>query len=387
MKIVASIHCVISAAAVGFLGIQSLEADTVITHPFIGVTLIARNEVAPRRLAMHIALIDLTAPGLSFKLTPHAGRLDTIRQTTLSFLKQQHAQLAINAHFFLPFPSTDQEANLVGLAASEGDVYSPFEPQPIAPGYPDQSFALMPHSPGLNIDRLNRASLVHLDPVFPDNQHVLEPVVLWNVVSGSAQIVSNGVRTVPTSAEQREGPISYLRSPLTDTWYSALHARTAIGLTADNRTLIWFTVDEAGGSLGLSVRELADVLIRDYQVWNALNLDGAGSTSMAIEDPLDRSGRFFNTPSDGPQGRSVGSSLALFALPGSEPIARLAYTLTATRSVILSWRSNAKGWQLEQTPRLSSGQWIKANIQPQVTDATMVIRPEPRQARYYRLVR
>ncbi len=38
-------------------------------------------------------------------------------------------------------------------------------------------------------------------------------------------------------------------------------------------------------ALLLTLSEVADLLIRDYGVWNALNLDGGGSTTMAMEDP------------------------------------------------------------------------------------------------------
>jgi exopolysaccharide biosynthesis protein len=47
-------------------------------------------------------------------------------------------------------------------------------------------------------------------------------------------------------------------------------------------------VDRAGGSLGMQVGEMADVLIRDYDVFNALNLDGGGSTSWRWKSRLAR---------------------------------------------------------------------------------------------------
>ena len=33
------------------------------------------------------------------------------------------------------------------------------------------------------------------------------------------------------------------------------------------------------------MRELAELLVRDYGVWHALNLDGGGSSSMVLVDP------------------------------------------------------------------------------------------------------
>jgi len=48
-------------------------------------------------------------------------------------------------------------------------------------------------------------------------------------------------------------------------------------------------------------------------VWNALNLDGGGSTTMAWTDPATGSASVMNTSSDNPDGRSVATSLAVFA--------------------------------------------------------------------------
>ena len=57
----------------------------------------------------------------------------------------------------------------------------------------------------------------------------------------------------------------------------------------------------------MSVGEVADVLIRDYGVYQALNLDGGGSSTLAMD------GALVNVSSDNTRGRSVGSSLAIFA--------------------------------------------------------------------------
>ena len=43
--------------------------------------------------------------------------METVRNTTVGFLNEEHAQIAVNAHFFLPFPSTNSDAMLIGLAA------------------------------------------------------------------------------------------------------------------------------------------------------------------------------------------------------------------------------------------------------------------------------
>lgn len=285
-----------------FLYCASVHAGSVVTHPFAGVTYIDRTEDTPRAIRMHIVQLDLAAPGLRFKLTPPSGKLETTRQTTLDFLKQEHAQVAINVHYFTPFPSADTEVLLVGLAVSDGNVYSAFES-------PYQNYALVADASGINIDASNHAGIVHRDT----------PVsALWTTVAGSAQIVTDGLKTIPAYADATHpgapltpgGPNNYSNEK---SWYDVLQARTAIGLTRDNRTLILFTVDVRGGSAGLKVGEVADILMKDYLVWNALNLDGGGSTTMAMEDPVTHVASVVNTSSDNPAGRAVGSNLAVFA--------------------------------------------------------------------------
>lgn len=287
-----------------------------VTTPYAGVTYIDRWIDAPRRLHLHVAQVDLQTPGLRFKVSPPAGDRETVRQSTLDFLKQEGAQLAVNGHYFLPFPSTDRTAWAIGLAASEGRVYSAFET-------PEQRYALVANAPALNIDRDNRASIVHHDPSQPGGLHVREPVTLWNVVAGSSQIVTGGAATVPIYRDATHvagllepgGPSTYSNAKA---WADVHTARTAIGLSRDRRTLTLFTVDVRGGSEGMALAEVARLLIDDYGVWDALNLDGGGSTSMALADPQTGQATIVNSSSDNPAGREVATSLAVFA-PGRAP--------------------------------------------------------------------
>ena len=323
-------------------GATGLEAQTVVTPLYPGITHIQRTEQYPpfqcpgcpaptpnpRLARMNILLIDLWSPAVHFKLTPPGENLppvapgsttpnwpvvpfEVVRQRTLDFVNTSHAQAAINVHFFAPFPvpagSTQAAyAYVIGLAASRGKVYSGFES-------PIQSYAIVTNAPGLNIDKANNASIVHRDPASADGMGVLEDVELWNALAGSGQILTNGVKTIPeyTDATHPDelltpGPVPPLGPlPLTYTragrhWYDLSNARTAIGVTQDGRTLVLFTVDGTNGGHGLQVGEVADLLKRDYGVWNALNLDGGGSTTMAIEDPVTHLRKLVNVPADNP---------------------------------------------------------------------------------------
>jgi hypothetical protein len=66
----------------------------------------------------------------------------------------------------------------------------------------------------------------------------------------------------------------------------------------------------------MTVREVAELLLRDFDVTDALSLDGGGSTTLAMADPAHR---VVNVPvgaGDVPgTGRAVGSNLAVFASP------------------------------------------------------------------------
>ena len=284
--------------------LAAVDAQETVRRPFVGVTHITRVDTSPRDVRMHIVTIDLTAPGIRFKVTAPSGPRETVRQTTLQFLQEERAQIAVNAHYFLPFPSSNPFASLIGLAASDGNVYSAFE-------VPEQSYAIVKQAPAINIDAKNRASIVHSGD---------QRITLWNVVAGSAQIITNGIKTIPAYADAQHPGAQLERGGQSDysnanSWYDQFNARTVIGLANRQRTLIVFTVDRAAGSLGMSVGEVADLLIRDYRVEQALNLDGGGSTTLAMEDPVTHVRSIVNRSSDNPDGRAVGSSLAVFARP------------------------------------------------------------------------
>jgi hypothetical protein len=278
-------------------------------HPYRGITLIKRSIINPRVVNLRILQIDTAARGIRFKLSPPAGSKEAVNQTTLNYMIQERAQFAVNVHFF--WPVGKPESDLIGLAASDGIVYSAFET-------PFQSYAIVDSAPAMNIDRNNRACIVHADLNYPDRKHVLEKATLWNAFCGSAQIVTNGIKTIPVykDAAHSDGLLTpdsnYSNS---HSWYDVLNPRTAIGLSKDNRTLTILVADgrKAGGSLGLTGSEMADILIKDYGVYNALNLDGGGSTTLSMKDPVTGVNSIINVSSDGANGRANGSNLAIFA--------------------------------------------------------------------------
>ena len=70
--------------------------------------------------------------------------------------------------------------------------------------------------------------------------------------------------------------------------------------------------DVSGGS-GMRLGEIAALLRREYGVWDAITLDGGGSTTMAWENPDTGETALVKTSSDLPDGRTIASTLAVFA--------------------------------------------------------------------------
>ena len=117
--------------------------------------------------------------------------------------------------------------------------------------------------------------------------------------------------------------------------FSARNPRTAVGYRPDG-TVLLVTVDGRGadGSVGMSLRELAQLFVR-LGASDALNLDGGGSTTMVIGREVQ------NSPSDGPE-RPVSSALVLRA--GSRPSG--SFSTTATRSGPVVRHPDAEARQL-----------------------------------------
>ena len=106
----------------------------------------------------------------------------------------------------------------------------------------------------------------------------------------------------------REGKISieYTRSSW-DYFVAKKHPRTAIGINREQDKLYIVVVDgrQQNLSIGMSLEELAQFLI-DLGAYDALNLDGGGSTTMWYD------GRVVNSPSDAEGDRAVGNALLIY---------------------------------------------------------------------------
>ena len=116
----------------------------------------------------------------------------------------------------------------------------------------------------------------------------------------------------------REGAVPTELDSAGNASFRGRHPRTAVGWSADQRRLVLAVVDgrQPGYSVGMTLPELANTM-RALGAADALNLDGGGSSAMAIvaRDERDTDGaarvRVVNRPSDGGGERPVGNILAI----------------------------------------------------------------------------
>lgn len=281
-------------------------AAQTVSQPFLGVTLYHETKTSPRPLSLNVAVIDLSAPGLSFLVTPRGpspqpvfnGVADeTVVQTPRAFLNATGAQLAVNASFFAISAEHTVNGqtwtNDLGLTASKGDAYSPWEGGSSTDNNYDDA---------LNISANNQASIVKMPSGGANGYTTSPPVTLYNTITGKNRLLTGGVVKAPSGCGSFCDP----------------NPRTAAGLTVNNSKLILMTVDgrDEGVSDGASLVELAGFMA-NYGATNAINLDGGGSTQMAANYYDDgAAAKLVNVPSE-PE-RKVGTNLAVFALPNGD---------------------------------------------------------------------
>ncbi len=246
---------------------------------FQGVQYQREVRQSPRPLVIHIVTIDLRTPGLRFLVTPGdpEAELSSKARTTTRFLKEFDLQVAVNGDGFTPwrsntildyYPHSGDPVEPVGLAASQGTLYS----------------ALSDAEPVLYISRTNQA------------RFNTPTARIYNAISGNLMLVEQG---------QALSGLDESRQP-----------RTAIGLDKAARRLIIVVVDgrQPGYSEGASLDELAGILLA-HGAHTAMNLDGGGSSTLAVQDALGGASLLNSPINNGIPGRQrpVANHLGIFA--------------------------------------------------------------------------
>lgn len=117
---------------------------------------------------------------------------------------------------------------------------------------------------------------------------------IFTLVGGWPRIVTDGKNEILIS-KNIEGVVP--------NFSEKRHPRTGIGFSKDSTVVYFITVDgRQKTSRGMSLKEFADLMIEEG-VYQGLNLDGGGSTTMIVD------GEIVNSPSDITGERAVGNCL------------------------------------------------------------------------------
>jgi hypothetical protein len=250
------------------------------TKLFVGVKVRTVEADCPAGKTMaHAVSVDLGTQDLSFEASSATDPSVFALELPTAFLTRTHTQVAVNANLFaqccfysLPLGPPPTTA-LLGLEISGGRVLSPI-------GNPRHYKPYFQYVSSLLVDGHKARILIPPGPVVPR---------VAIAVTGSHQLVSRGRNVAPKTGNSQEffGP----------------NARTLAGLSMANDVLWLVAVDGGGSNAGLTLRQSADLMIA-LKAFSAINLDGGGSTSLAVEAP-DGTALLLSSPKDYQAGCTV----------------------------------------------------------------------------------
>jgi hypothetical protein len=249
---------------------------------FQGVEYIRDVRNSPRLMLIHVIKVDLKTEGIRTLVTPGDPKVELSlnAQTTSQFLKGYVLQVAVNGDGFTPwhsnslwnyYPHAGDPVDPIGFAASRGEAYADVEK-----GHP--------------ILYLTSNNKARFNAAFGNT---------YNAISGSEMLVRNG-QALKNFSENEPQP------------------RSAVALNQSARYLILVIVDgrQPGYSMGATLDELAEI-ITFYGGYNAMNLDGGGSSTLVKEGFLGRA-EVLNSPIDNQipgRERAVANHLGIWAKP------------------------------------------------------------------------
>ena len=246
-------------------------AESATNHPFAGVIYYSETRTNPPT-RFFVAEVDLTNPRLHLRVAPGGpdpdgpGKWQTTLMQPTKIAAREKFDLVVNGDFFRARGVNDSEgtnsgyrpklwALVEGPAVTDGKVWS----------------TSTNARPCLVIHKNRSVTIENLTRPNGDD---------WEVISGNTMLVRDGV-AVPHQNR-------------------AHHPRTAVGLDATGTKLILLVVDgrKPGVAVGMSYDELAAEML-ELGCREALNLDGGGSSVMAIRNPATGKLHMLNEPTDG----------------------------------------------------------------------------------------
>lgn len=234
-------------------------------------------------MRLSVAEVDLTNPNLHLRVAPAgpdpdgSGPWQTTLMTPTRIALREGFDLVVNGDFFEARGVKDAEGK---KSQYRGDIWAMVKGPAVTDG--KMWAASTNERPCLIVHRDQKVTIESRSSLRPGD---------WEVVAGNTMLLEEG-SLVPHQSKAR-------------------HPRTAVGLNAEGTKLFILVVDgrKPGVAVGMSYEEESVELLR-WGCRQALNLDGGGSSVMALRDST--SGRFniLNQPTDGHE-RAVANALGI----------------------------------------------------------------------------
>ncbi len=188
------------------------------------------------------------------------------------------------------------------MVVEKGVVTQFLEAQPAAP-IPAEGFVVVTRADGA---KLLRQNFTLGDEVSLNISTTPDWTKLKMSISGSSMLVKDGV--VPDTFSFTASDV-VIKSP-----------KTAVGSSKDGKTLYFVTVDgRQNSSIGLTQKDMA-LFMKSIGAYNAINMDGGGSTTMVARPLGEKNVKVMNKPSDGTT-RNVAVGIGVFTSAPKAPLA------------------------------------------------------------------
>jgi exopolysaccharide biosynthesis protein len=273
------------AVVCGWLVAPISNGETLQKRPYPAVVYQQIDQANPPR-KIFVANIDLTSPDVKIRVSRGGedpdgpGEWETVLLPPSKIANRENFDVVINGDFFGAKDTKDAEgkasgfvegiwAKVNGPAVTDGELWGPAKNA----------------RPSLIVREGNKVSIQALqDP----------PKDALQVVAGSDIILRAGENVAVTTGKFAE----------------TQHPRTAVGIADDGKRLVMVVVDgRRKDRVGMKLTELAD-LMKSLGCKDAMNLDGGGSSEMAIRNPETGQLEVKNSPSDYRE-RAVGNVLGV----------------------------------------------------------------------------
>jgi exopolysaccharide biosynthesis protein len=255
---------------------------TVIPEPFPGIALHSETRTNPPT-RLFVAEIDLSNPKIHLRVAPGGpdpdgpGKWETTLMLPTKIAAREKFELVVNGDFFKAKGVNDGEGT---NAAFRADQWALTEGPAMTDG---KTWSTSTNARPCFVVRTNQAVAFEMlaRPAAED----------WEVVGGNVVLVKDGV-AVPQKNKVR-------------------HPRTVVGLDAAKAKLILMVVDgrKPGIAIGMNYDEIATEMLR-LGCRDAVNLDGGGSSVMAVRDEVTGTMKILNAPTDGRE-RAVADVLGI----------------------------------------------------------------------------